>query len=66
MLRFRPLMIAASYEDGNDAGSLRHDPLFTLAAGRLPDAAARCSQPTLPRLENAPGGANCSAWPAPW
>ena len=55
MLRFRLLMIAAGCEDGNDAGSLRHDPLFKLASGRLPDAAALCSQPTLSRLENTPG-----------
>lgn len=55
MLRFRLLMIAAGYEDGNDANSLRHDPLFKLANGRLPDAAALCSQPTLSRLENTPG-----------
>jgi hypothetical protein len=55
MLRFRLLMIAAGYEDGNDAASLRHDPLFKLASGRLPDAAALCSQPTLSRLENTPG-----------
>jgi hypothetical protein len=55
MLRFRLLMIAAGYEDGNDADSLRHDPLFKLANGRLPGAAALCSQPTLSRLENTPG-----------
>jgi hypothetical protein len=55
VLRFRLLMLAAGYEDGNDADSLRHDPLFKLANGRLPDAAALCSQPTLSRLENAPG-----------
>lgn len=55
MLRFRLLMIAAGYEDGNDAASLRHDPLFKLASGRLPDATALCSQPTLSRLENTPG-----------
>jgi hypothetical protein len=55
MLRFRLLMIAAGYEDGNDADNLRHDPLFKLANGRLPDAAALCSQPTLSRLENTPG-----------
>jgi hypothetical protein len=48
-------MIAAGYEDGNDADSLRHDPLFKLANGRLPDEAALCSQPTLSRLENTPG-----------
>jgi hypothetical protein len=55
MLRFRLLMIAAGYEDGNDADSLRHDPVFKLANGRLPDEAALCSQPTLSRLENTPG-----------
>ena len=55
MLRFRLLMIAAGYEDGNDASGLRHDPLFKLATGRLPDEAALCSQPTLSRLENTPG-----------
>jgi hypothetical protein len=55
MLRFRLLMIAAGYEDGNDADSLRHDPLFKLANGRLPDEAALCSQPTRSRLENTPG-----------
>lgn len=55
MLRFRLLMMAARYEDGNDAGRLRHDPLFKLASGRLTDAAALCSQPTLSRLENTPG-----------
>src|ERR671914_2489781 len=27
ILRFRMLMIAAGYEDGNDADSLRHDPV---------------------------------------
>ena len=36
MLRFRLLMIAAAYEDGNDADSLRHDPSFKLANLRLP------------------------------
>jgi hypothetical protein len=55
MLRFRLSMIAAGHEDGNEADSLRHDPLFKLANGRLPDAAALCSQPTLSRLENTPG-----------
>src|SRR4051812_22339590 len=53
--RFRMLMIAAGYEDGNDADSLRHDPIFKLALDRLPDDAALCSQPTISRLENLPG-----------
>jgi hypothetical protein len=55
ILRFRMLMIAAGYEDGNDADSLRHDPVFKLALGQPPDGAALCSQPTISRLENLPG-----------
>lgn len=54
IIRFRVLMIAAGYEDGNDAAALRHDPAFKLALDRLPDAAALCSQPTISRLENLP------------
>jgi hypothetical protein len=54
VLRFRLLMIAAGYEDGNDADALRHDPLFKLALGQPPDGAALCSQPTISRLENRP------------
>jgi hypothetical protein len=46
--------LAAAYENGNDADSLRHDPVFKLANGRLPDDGALCSQPTLSRLENTP------------
>jgi hypothetical protein len=55
ILRFRMLMIAAGYEDGNDADSLRHDPVFKLVLDRLPNDAALCSQPTISRLENLPG-----------
>ena len=55
ILRFRMLMIAAGYEDGNDADGLRHDPVFKLALNHLPDGAALCSQPTISRLENLPG-----------
>jgi hypothetical protein len=54
ILRFRMLMIVAGYEDGNDAESLRHDPVFKLALDGLPDGAALCSQPTISRLENLP------------
>jgi hypothetical protein len=43
ILRFRMLMIAAGYEDANDADSPRHDPAFKLALGRLPDGAALCA-----------------------
>jgi hypothetical protein len=34
------LMIAAGYEDGNDADTLRADPMFKLALDRLPSGAA--------------------------
>src|SRR5215208_2687142 len=54
ILRFRMLMIAAGYADGNDADCLRHDPVFKLALNQLPDGAALCSQPTISRLENLP------------
>src|SRR3712207_3902099 len=54
ILRFRMLMIAAGYEDGNDADVLRQDPVFKLALDQLPDGAALCSQPTISRLENLP------------
>jgi hypothetical protein len=36
IIRTRLLMIAAGYEDGNDADRLRRDPMFKLAMGRLP------------------------------
>src|SRR4051794_18916483 len=54
IVRFRMLMIAAGYEDGNDADVLRHDPMFKLAMGRLPTGSPLCSQSTISRLENLP------------
>ncbi len=54
IIRFRLLMIAAGYEDGNDADRLRTDPMFKLAMERLGDETALCSQPTISRLENLP------------
>lgn len=54
IIRFRLLMIAAGYEDGNDADRLRADPMFKLAMERLGDETALCSQPTISRLENLP------------
>jgi Transposase DDE domain group 1 len=36
IIRFRMPMIAAGYEDGNDADTLRRDPMFKLALDRLP------------------------------
>jgi hypothetical protein len=56
MIRFRALLIAAGYEDANDCDALRADPVFKMAAGRLPESGAElCSQPTMCRLENLPG-----------
>src|SRR6195952_3969566 len=54
IIRFRMLMIAAGYEDGNDADTLRRDPMFKLAMERLPDQADLCSQSTISRTENLP------------
>lgn len=54
MIRFRMLMIASGYEDGNDASALRSDPAFKLGQGVLPSSPDLASQPTLSRLENWP------------
>jgi hypothetical protein len=54
IIRFRMLMIAAGYEDGNDADRLRGDPMFKLALDRLPSGEELCSQSTISRLENLP------------
>ena len=54
IIRFRMLMIAAGYEDGNDATGLRTDPLFKLALERVPSDRDLCSQSTISRLENLP------------
>ena len=55
MIRFRALLVAAGYADGNDCDALRTDPAFKLAVGRLPQTGAElCSQPTMSRLENLP------------
>jgi hypothetical protein len=54
IIRFRMLMIAAGYADGNDADTLRRDPMFKLALERLPSDDELCSQSTISRLENLP------------
>src|SRR5688572_17176549 len=54
LVRQRVFQIACGYEDQDDADTLRSDPLFKLACGRLPASEADlASQPTLSRLENA-------------
>jgi len=56
MIRYRALLIAAGYPDGNDCDTLKSDPAFKMAIGRLPESGADlCSQPTISRLENLPG-----------
>ena len=54
IIRFRLLMIAAGYEDGNDASSLRTDPMFKMALDLSPSDRELCSQSTISRLENLP------------
>jgi hypothetical protein len=54
IIRFGMLMIAAGYQDGNDADALRRDPMFKLALDRLPSDDELCSQSTISRLENLP------------
>jgi Transposase DDE domain group 1 len=51
LIRFRMLMIASGYEDGNDATALRSDPAFKLAEGVLPSGPDLASQSTISRLE---------------
>ncbi|WP_448693357.1 IS1380 family transposase [Pseudomonas rhizophila] len=54
LLRQRIYQSACGYVDGNDANSLRRDPMFKLALGRAPldEATALASGPTFSRLEN--------------
>jgi hypothetical protein len=55
ILRARILAIACGYEDADDLDTLRHDPGFKLALGKLPDGpVGLASQPTMSRWENAP------------
>jgi hypothetical protein len=52
--------VACGYEDQDDSDTLRTDPLLKLALGRLPETGPDlASQPTISRLENAPGGRDC-------
>src|SRR4051812_19882590 len=55
MVRARVFAIGCGYPDADDLDTLRRDPAFKLACGRLPESGADlASQPTLSRLENAP------------
>lgn len=53
LLRLRLCQIVAGYEDANDAGRLRHDPLLQIIADQTLGSPLG-SQPTLSRWENAP------------
>jgi hypothetical protein len=60
LVKQRVLQVACGYEDQNDAGSLRADPLLKLACGRMPETEEDlASQPTLSRLENAVDARGC-------
>src|SRR5215831_6114621 len=54
LLAQRIYQIASGYADGNDANSLRHDPIFKLGVDRLPlePDHALASAPTFSRLEH--------------
>jgi hypothetical protein len=55
LMRARVFAIACGYPDANDLDTLRTDPAFKLACGRLPESGAElASQPTLSRWENTP------------
>jgi Transposase DDE domain group 1 len=55
ILRERIFAVACGYPDGNDLDTLRADPAFKMACGRLPESGADlASQPTISRLENTP------------
>ncbi len=50
----RVFSIGGGYEDGNDAGKMRHDPVLLMSCGRDPlDADGLASQATISRMENA-------------
>ena len=38
MIRYRALLIAAGYPDGNDCDALKTNPAFKMAVGRLPES----------------------------
>ena len=57
MALVRMILIAAGYEDCDDADALRTDPAMKIACGRAPETGIDLmSQPTLSRLENVADG----------
>src|SRR5436305_1053309 len=62
MIRYRALLIAGGYPDGNDRDALRCDPAFKIAVGRLPKTGDElCSQPTARRRGRVCAGADRAA-----
>ncbi len=62
LVRQRVYQIAAGYEDGNDANTLRSDPALKIAVGRAPVSGADlASQPTFSRLETMVTEPECEA-----
>jgi hypothetical protein len=60
LVRQRLCQIACGYEDQNDSGALRSDPLLKLVCGSLPERGADlASQPTISRLENTASAPAC-------
>ena len=59
--RLLMMMIAGGFEDGNDANSLRVDPVFKMAHDLSPSDRDLCSQSTISRLENIPGHPRAAA-----
>lgn len=55
MIGLRMKVIAAGYEDGNDANRQRSDPIFKMAQDAPPSGRDLASQSTMCRLENLPG-----------
>lgn len=53
LLQQRVYQIALGYEDGNDAQTLRHDPLLKAAVGQTPRSRPLAGQSTFSRFENA-------------
>jgi len=54
LVQQRVYQIIGGYEDANDSNDLRHDPIYKIACGRLPEAGENrlARQPTITRLEN--------------
>ena len=58
MIRYRALLIAAGYPDGNDCDALHADPAFKMAVGRLPESGEDCA-----RNRRSAGSRTCRARP---